>query len=153
MKQELIKDFRDFIGLLNAKEVKYVLLGGYAMAWHGHPRYTGDIDFFIARSAQNAEALVKVMNEFGMASLGLTVNDFLEEGIVVQFGRAPYRVDLLTFADGLDFDETWESRVVADWEGVTVNVISRDMLIRNKLASGRGKDLEDAKTLVKRTSS
>jgi hypothetical protein len=134
MKLELTKDFRDFIELLNAKNVKYVLLGGYAMAWHGHPRNTGDIDFFIARSENNAHALVEVLNDFGMGSLGLTANDFMEEGVVVQFGRAPYRVDILTFADGLTFEEVWESRIEGEWQGAKVNIISRDLLIRNKLA-------------------
>lgn len=92
---KLPKDSREFIELLNAHGVKYVIVGGYAVVWHGHPRFTGDIDFFVERSESNASALEKAVRDFGFGELGLTASDFLEPQTVVQLGRPPYRIDII----------------------------------------------------------
>jgi Nucleotidyl transferase AbiEii toxin, Type IV TA system len=147
---ELTKDFREFVALLNAHGVKYVLVGGYAVAWHGHPRFTKDIDFFVERSVENARAIVTVLGEFGMGSLGISASDLCEENTGVFFGRPPFRVDIINFADGIGFEEAWATRELAEWDGLPINVLSRDLLIRNKRAAARASDLVDVVTLEKR---
>ena len=142
------KDSLEFIKLLNANTVKYIVVGGYAVAWHGYPRFTGDIDFFVECSPANATALAKTVEQFGFASLGLTTKDFMEPGVVIQLGRPPYRIDILTFADGLTFAQAWQSKVKGEWEGVPVNMISKPDLVTNKLASGRDQDRVDASKLA-----
>jgi hypothetical protein len=140
---KLPKDSREFIALLNEAKVKYLVIGGYAVAWHGHPRFTGDVDFFVERSPENAKALAAVMEQFGMGSLDLSEADFTEPNINIQLGRPPQRIDILTFADGVDFAEAWESKVVADWDGLSVNLISLKHLLENKRTTGRPQDLAD----------
>jgi len=149
MKPELTKDFREFVELLDANGVKYVLIGGYAVAWHGHPRFTNDIDFFLERSEQNAAAILRALAQFGMGSLGVVRDDFLEGGGVF-IGHEPYRIDLLTSALGIDFDEAWRTRIVGTWDGVKINVLDRDLLIRSKRAAGRPDDLGDLEKLERR---
>lgn len=94
------KDFLEFVRLLNRHGVKYVLIGGYAVGWHGHPRVTKDIDFFVERSPENAAAILRVLEEFGMSCLGITADDLTKEGTCVYFGNPPFRIDLLNFAEG-----------------------------------------------------
>jgi len=146
---KLPPDTREFVELLNRLEVKYVMLGGYAVAWHGHPRLTKDVDFFIEASMQNGERVAAALNEFGMGSLGLTAED-VSLGIGVHFGRPPWRIDLVAEADGITFAEAWASRVEADWDGLKVNMLSRELLLQNKRASGRLEDLADVAKLEKR---
>lgn len=141
-------DSLEFIRLLNANHVKYLVVGGYAVAWHGYPRFTGDIDFFVECSPANAAALVKTVDEFGFGSMGLTVNDFMEVGIVIQLGRPPFRIDILTFADGLTFSQAWQTRISAELDGTPAHMISKELLIANKLASGRDQDKADAAKLT-----
>jgi hypothetical protein len=106
----LQSDLSEFIGLLNSHKVEYVIVGGHAVAFHGHPRFTGDIDFFIRPTAENAERLLRVLDDFGFGSLGITAADLTEPGKVVQLGRPPNRVDILTSISGVDFESAWISR-------------------------------------------
>jgi hypothetical protein len=145
---KLPKDSREFIALLNACGVRYVVVGGYAVVWHGHPRFTGDVDFFVERSEANAAALEQVITKFGFAGLGLTAKDFLEPETVVQLGRPPYRIDIINFADGIEFEAAWRSRVEAEWDGLPVHILSKELLLVNKRASGREQDLADYKNLT-----
>jgi hypothetical protein len=101
----LAKDFEDFIRLLNKHGVQYMVVGGYALAFHGKPRYTGDIDIWIGVSEHNAAKLLSVIKDFGMAALGFTKDDFLKEGFISQIGRPPLRIDILNGIDGVDFGE------------------------------------------------
>lgn len=143
----LDEDLREFVELLNALEVRYIVVGAFAVAYHGHPRFTADIDLFIERSNENAERLIKVIEQFGFSELGLSVDDFLQEDQVVQLGVAPNRIDLLTFISGVDFQDAWTTREQGEIEGLTVPFISKEMLKRNKTASGRSQDLADLEYL------
>jgi len=144
----LSRDLREFIALLNSTSVKYVLVGRHAVAFHGYPRFTGDINFFIERSADNAAKLERVLNVFGFGQLGLKAADFLDPDIVVQLGRPPHRIDLLTSIDGVEFEEAWNSRVKVS-TGVEMFVISKDLLLQNKRATGRLRDLADVERLTR----
>lgn len=142
-------DFREFIELLNAKGVKYLVVGGYAVAYHGYPRYTKDIDFWVWLNRENAEKIVEVIREFGFVSLGLTVEDFLDEENVIQLGYPPARIDLLTDLSGVDFKECFEKREVYNLDGIEINFIDLENLIRTKMATGRPHDKIDADELRK----
>ena len=144
---KLPKDSREFVALLNSHHVKYLVIGGYAVAWHGHPRFTGDVDFLVESSPENARALVSVLDSFGFGFLKLTETDFQKPATVFQFGRPPHRIDLLTTADGIEFAEAWASRESVVWDDLPVNVISKALLLKNKLATGRAQDLADARWL------
>ena len=144
---DLEEDLREFVELLNALNVRYMVVGAFAVAYHGHPRYTGDIDLFIERSADNAERLVQVIEKFGFGSLNLSVDDFLQEGQVIQLGISPNRIDLLTFLSGVSFQEAWATREHGEINGLKVPFISKEMLKQNKAASGRMQDLADLEQL------
>lgn len=143
----LSKDLSEFIGLLHSTGVKYLIVGGHAVAFHGHPRFTGDIDFFIERTEINAARVEKVLQGFGFGGLGLTAADFLEPSIVVQLGRPPRRIDLLTSIDGVEFERAWPHRVVSELGGIPVHFIGKEDLLRNKRATGRAQDLADLEKL------
>lgn len=143
----LSKDLSEFIGLLHSTGVKYLIVGGHAVAFHGHPRFTGDIDFFIERTEANAARLERVLEDFGFGGLGLTAADFLEPSVVVQLGRPPRRIDLLTSIDGVDFESAWPHRVVSEMGGLPVHFIGKEDLLRNKRATGRAQDLADLQKL------
>jgi hypothetical protein len=144
---KLPKDLREFVELLNSHEVRYLIVGGYAVAYHGYPRATGDIDFFVERSPENARKLETVLAEFGFGALGLTAQDFLQPGTVVQLGYPPNRIDLLTGISGSDFATAWSRRVDADFEGLPLRFIDLETLRSNKVATGRPKDLSDLDAL------
>jgi hypothetical protein len=143
----LQKDLREFIELLNSTKVRYLLVGGHAVAYHGFPRFTGDIDFFIECSASNLALVAKVLTDFGFATLAAQVSPASTAGMIFQLGRPPNRIDLVTAIDGVSFEEAWESREAAILDGLPTNVLSKPLLIRNKRASGRPKDLEDVRQL------
>lgn len=134
---------REFVELLNAKGVKYVVVGGYAVAYHGHPRFTGDIDFYVEPVADNAERILAALSAFGFDALELAVGDFTNPDSVVQLGVPPNRIDLLTSISGVSFERAWEERVRSQLDGVPVSFISKELLLLNKRASGRPKDLAD----------
>lgn len=151
MKLNWTKEFREFVASLNRNNVRYVMLGGYAVAWHGHPRFTGDVDFFIERTPENAALVVRAIEDFGLACLEISVADLLAEESCVFFGAPPWRVDLINFATGITFDEAWESRIEGDVDGTPCHIISRELLLQNKRATGRGKDMADVETLSRRS--
>src|ERR1700678_2529267 len=107
---KLQEDLREFVELLNSHDVDYLIVGGYAVAYHGHPRFTGDIDFFVRPTADNARALLGVLEEFGFAELGLSANDFTSPHQVIQLGLPPNRIDLLTGISGVSFEQAWPGR-------------------------------------------
>ncbi len=140
-------DFKEFIESLNDNQVRYLIVGGYALALHGHPRYTKDLDVWVQVSRENASALLQALAQFGMGSLGLTVQDFLEPNQVVQLGYPPYRIDILSQISGVEFSDCYEQRVVVSLDDVDVNFIDLESLKKNKRASGRLQDLADLENL------
>lgn len=143
----LNRHFQEFIELLESHGVKYVVVGGYAVGLHGFPRYTGDLDVFIAISEENAGRLFSVFSEFGFPDLGLTEKDFLEEEVVVEIGREPLKIQVLTGIDGVTFDECYENRTYFELEKARVPFIGFDELLKNKAASPRAKDKIDLEEL------
>lgn len=141
--QVLNKDFKEFAGLLNSTGVEYLVIGGYALAAHGHPRYTGDLDIWLRRSPENAKKLIQVLDAFGFGSLGLTEADFLRPDAVVQLGYPPARIDLIAAIDGVSFDECYPNRVEVASDGVNLPFIGLRDFRANKSAAGRPKDLAD----------
>ena len=140
-------DLREFVELLNALKVRYIVVGAFALAYHGYPRYTGDIDLFIERSPENAQAILNAIQQFGFGDLGLSFEDFLQEDQVIQLGIAPNRIDLLTFLSGVEFQEAWATRVQGEIAGLSVPFISKELLKKNKAASGRLQDIADLEHL------
>lgn len=145
---DLNRDFREFVGCCVAREVRFLIVGGYAMAAHGQPRYTKDLDVWVWLDPGNAERLIGALTDFGLGSLGLTAADFGEPDVVVQLGVAPHRIDLLTSVDGVEFDDCWPTRVAVDIAGIAVPFIDVDHLVINKRASGRLQDLADVEALT-----
>jgi predicted nucleotidyltransferase len=145
----LSSDLREFIHLLNTKSVKYVVVGAWALAFHGRPRYTGDLDIFVALEPDNADKLMEVIEAFGFGHTGIGRDDFLQTDHVIQLGQAPNRIDILTGISGVGFNEAWASREQGMVSGVAVFMISRDLLIKNKRAANRDKDIADVKLLEK----
>jgi len=139
----LNKDFKEFIEFLNSSEVRYLVVGGYAVALHGHPRYTKDLDIWVEASPTNAERLLKALDDFGLGSIGLQREDFLEADRVIQLGIPPERIDLLTSVSGVDFEKCHEAREQVEVDGVMVNFIDLENLRKNKKALRRPQDLAD----------
>jgi predicted nucleotidyltransferase len=137
------KDFKEFVELLNWKKVKYLLVGGYALAYHSRPKYTEDIDFWIEPTQVNAQKMLSVIDEFGFASLSLTQEDFTNPDMVIQLGMPPLRIDIMTGVSGLDFETAYEHRIEDEYDGLTVSIISLEDLLINKKESGRKKDFAD----------
>ena len=146
-KMEIQPDFKDFIVLLNECEVAYLVVGGFAVAQHGYPRFTADIDFWVRRDAENAERLVKALGDFGFAGPDITSEDFVRPNHVVQLGYPPNRIDLLTGVTGLNFEECWQSRQTIEFEGVTIHFLSLEHLKLNKRLVARKKDELDLENL------
>lgn len=143
----LSQDFREFIKLLNANGVKYLVVGGYAVAMHGHPRYTKDIDIWIDNTPDNAEKMVAALGAFGFASLGLQASDFLEPDTIIQLGYPPNRIDILTTLSGLSFSDCYPKKVEIEFEGIKVFFIDFENLIKNKRATSRAQDIADVENL------
>ena len=143
----MTKDFEELFACLRRRNVRALVVGGYAVAFHGQPRFTKDIDVFVEPSPENADRLLAALTDFGFGGLGLTASDFASPGKIVQLGVAPNRVDLLTMIDGVTFDEAWRGRVSGHYGGEAVDYIGRAELIRNKRASGRPQDLLDIEGL------
>lgn len=141
------QDFKEFIASLTANHVRYLIVGGYAVALHGHPRYTKDLDVWVERSRENAQALIQALAQFGMGSLGLSEEDFLVPDQVVQLGYPPDRIDILVSISGVEFPECFARRVEVSLDGVNVNFIDLEHLKQNKKASGRMQDLADLEKL------
>ena len=146
-------DFKEFLKLLNAADVEYLLIGGYAVGYYGYPRTTADMDVWVAISAGNASKLVDVFRRFGMQDLKLKPELFLQRGKIIRVGVPPMRIEVLTEIDGVSFAECYAAREVVTLDGHKVNLISLRHLRTNKLASGRHKDLDDLEHLPKRRTS
>ncbi len=143
----LPKDFKDFLRLLNAHGVEYLLIGGYAVIYHGYPRTTGDMDIWIAQNVANAERMAATLSAFGFGTSEVDAATFLEPNKILRMGIPPYRIEILTTISGVEFDECWETRLNTNIEDIPVSVISLDKLLVNKIASGRYKDLNDVQEL------
>jgi hypothetical protein len=143
----LSPDHHDMLAALADAGAAYLLVGAHALAVHGHPRATGDLDVWVRRTPANAARVLRALRAFGAPLAGVTASDFLTPDLVVQIGVAPHRVDLLTAVDGLTFEEAWPDRLVIDLDGLAVPVVSRAHLIRTKRATGRPQDLADVARL------
>lgn len=139
--------FQEFIALLERNRVRYLIVGGYAVGLHGFPRYTGDIDFLIAITEENAKQILKTFRDFGFGDLGLKEEDFLEEEIVVEIGREPLKIQILTGIDGVTFEECWKDRREVQLSGMAIPFIGIESLLKNKAASPRAKDKIDLEEL------
>lgn len=144
---KISKDFEEFFALLNAHEVKYLVIGGYAFAVHVEPRYTKDLDIFYKLSKENARKLLDVLTDFGFQSLSVGIDDLISPGKIIQIGNPPLRIDLLNKIDGITFDKAWSSKIVHLYGNEEINVIGKEALIKNKQASDREQDQLDVKKL------
>lgn len=143
----LSQDFKEFIQSLNNNQVHYLIIGGYAVAFHGHPRYTKDLDIWIESTQDNAQNLLYALEQFGFGSLHLKEADFLELGQIIQLGYPPNRIDILTSLKGVNFSTCFANRITIEVDKTILNFIDLDNLIRNKKASGRLQDLADIENL------
>lgn len=143
----LNRHFQEFIELLGRNRVRYLIVGGYAVGMHGFPRYTGDLDVFILISRENAGAVLKTFEDFGFKDLGLSEEDFLEDDVVVELGREPLKIQVLTGIDGVTFEECWKERKEVNLVGAPVPFIGIESLLKNKAASPRPKDKIDLEEL------
>lgn len=146
----LNKDLREFVELLNSNRVDYLIVGAFAVAFHGFPRYTGDLDILVRPEPQNAQRVLHALSQFGFGRLGIRMEDLDRPGKVVQLGVPPNRIDLLTAISGVSFEEAWDSRQEAELDGTPVLFIGRVALMRNKQNAGRAKDLGDVEELKRR---
>jgi len=140
---EFPRDFKEFLKLLNSKGIEYLIIGGYAVGFHGYPRATGDMDVWIAANEINAIKMVEALQQFGFDLPDLNKEIFLTEKKVIRMGIPPMRLEILTFIDGVHFEQCYKNRVVADFVDFTANFISKADLLQNKCASGRPQDMVD----------
>lgn len=143
----LNRDLREFLELLNARGVDYVVVGAHCLAFHGRPRYTGDLDVLVRPSKDNAVALVALLKEFGFTGSKFTPVDFAESDQVIQLGRPPNRIDLLTSLTGVTSEDAFAGKIAADIDGVPVFILGKRELIQNKRAVARPQDLADLAAL------
>jgi len=141
------KDFKELLGLFNKHNVSYVIVGAYALAFHGSPRYTGDLDILVEPNARNAAKVIAVLEEFGFKSLGLTMEDFSSPEKVIQLGVPPVRVDLLTSLTGLTWEQVAAHKVQGEYGNISAYFIGKHELIANKKSLGRHKDLADIESI------
>jgi hypothetical protein len=138
------QDFLDLLRALSAHDVRFLIVGAYALAIHGRPRATGDLDVWVEATPQNADRLIAALTAFGAPLDAVTRKDFSVPGIVFQMGLAPYRIDILTEVSGVTFPEAWPARIRAPFgPDLDVDYIGREDFIRNKRATGRARDLGD----------
>ncbi len=141
-------DFQEFVKLFVAHNVRFLIIGGYAVAAHGHPRYTKDLDVWVWADPANSDRILTALNEFGFGDVGLTANDFEAPNSIIQLGNEPQRIDILTTATGLTFADAHENRVLIPIGDVQVPFVSLDDLRLNKLSTGRLQDLADVDALA-----
>ena len=144
---EIQPDFKDLLGLFNAHKVEYIIVGGYALAFHGAPRYTGDIDIYVKPEDENAARIISALSEFGFGSVGLSAEDFEKPEQVIQLGVPPVRVDIITSIAGISWNEAFSGRVSGKYGDIQVHYIGRKQFIINKRAVARKKDLADLEAL------
>jgi len=140
-------DFEEFFQLLNAHKVRYLVVGGYAFAVHAYPRFTNDLDIWIDDSVGNAHNILQVLNDFGFKELEIAIDDLTCPERIIQLGYPPLRIDLITDIDGVDFKTAWESKDTSTYGKQKMYIISRELFIRNKMATGRQKDKDDLEKL------
>jgi hypothetical protein len=140
-------DLREFIELLNSHRVEYVIVGAHCLAFHAQPRYTGDLDIFVRPTHENAVRVASALRVFGFGDVAADAEAFTEPEQVIQLGRVPNRIDLLTSLSGIDADESFATKVPAKLDGIPVFVLSKRLLVENKRASGRPQDLADVALL------
>ena len=146
---KLDKDFNEFVELFVSRGVRFLVVGGYALAAHGYPRATDDFDAWVWANSENAEKIIECLTEFGFGKLNLSAEDFTTLDRVVQLGYPPYRIDIITSISGVEFDAAWANRLVIDVDGLQVPFIGRDDLLTNKRATGRPRDLLDVEYLTR----
>jgi len=145
----LNKDYKEILLSLIDENVRFILVGAYAIAAHGYPRATMDIDIWVMPSPDNADSVLRAVKKFGAPLHGLTSDDLQKPDTIFQIGVAPRRIDIITGASGLDFESTYANSIPIEIEGITIHIPSLDDLICNKKASGRAKDIADAEALEK----
>lgn len=145
---ELNTDFKELLALFNAHRVEYMIVGGFALAFHGAPRFTGDLDLFVKPDAANAQRIIAALDAFGFGDIGLTPEDFTQPERVVQLGVSPVRVDLITSLTGVSWEDASSHSIQGDCGGVPASFIARQQFIANKRALGRTRDLADVEALA-----
>lgn len=143
----LNEDYRDMLHALSEEKVRFILVGAYALAAHGYPRATMDIDIWVMPSPENADAVLRALSCFGAPLHNLTREDLLKDGTIFQIGVAPRRIDIITTASGLQFEPAYRNSISVNIEGIEVRIPSVEDLILNKRATGRTRDLADAEAL------
>ncbi len=144
---DIRNDFKELLELFNRHKVEYLVVGGYALAFHGAPRVTGDIDLFVRPTGENAERILYALEDFGFGSLNLSREDFTMPGMIVQLGVPPVRIDIITRVSGVSWEKADADKVAGSYADTPVHFIGRDDLITNKRATGRKKDLADIEAL------
>jgi hypothetical protein len=149
MEFELPRDFKELLESLNANNVRYLLIGGYAVGIYGYSRSTNDIDIFVSDDRENVVSLLKALEDFGLADPSLSEDTLNEERSMIEMGIEPMKVQILNFADGLDFDDCYSRKNSVAIEDILVDTVSKADLVKNKTATGRHKDLADVERLEK----
>ncbi len=144
---EVQRDFKELLALLNEHKVEYVIVGGYALALHGAPRYTGDMDILVKNHKQNARRILAALKDFGFGSLELSIDDFEQPDMVIQLGIAPVRIDIITSLTGVTWEQVYSNKVKGNYGNVPADYIGREELVANKRAVGRKRDLADLEAL------
>ncbi len=144
---EVLKDFEELCVLFNVHKVRFLVVGGYALAFHGAPRFTGDLDTLIQPSLANVERLFEALRAFGFRAHGVTPEGLIRERTILELGRQPVQIHVMTHVSGLSWKEAWDSRAAGFYGLARVNYLGREAFIRNKLAAGRTKDLADVEAL------
>jgi len=144
---EAQKDFKELLELFNGRKIEYMIVGAYALAYHGAPRFTGDMDIFVKPSIENAQRILLALADFGFGSLNLTIEDFQNSDSVVQLGVPPVRIDIITSITGVTWEEADQGKVEGLYGDISVHFLGREQYIANKRATGRKKDLADLEAL------
>ncbi len=144
---ELNRDFRDILSLFNAEGVEYLVVGGYALAAHGLPRATGDIDLWVRPTIDNADRVYRSLTAFGAPADNFSREDFQSEDLILQIGLPPGRIDVITSIEGVYFQDAWNERISVQLDGISIQVIGKNELLRNKRAVGRPQDIADVARL------
>lgn len=145
----LNQDYRDMLSCLKEEKVDFIIVGAYALAAHGNPRATGDIDIWIRNTAENGRKVILALTRFGAPLAGLSANDFTVDDLILQIGVEPCRVDLITGIDGVTFKDAWVNKKIVDVDGINLNILSKSDLLKNKIAANRDKDRSDIAWLTK----
>ena len=147
---KLQKDLKEFIALLNSQKIDFVVVGAHAVAFHGFPRFTGDLDLFVRPAQENARKITQALVTFGFPVPKEFETTLIEPEKVIQLGRAPNRIDLLTSISAVTFDDAWQSSILTEVDGIPMRMLNLELLLKNKQASGRPKDLADIEEITRK---